>query len=242
MKQWKLISSHIIILLIFFGLSNEISAAEVKKPSDEETFALLQDAFDVQVSLTEKERTLDDISTILSQYFSESLIVKYVDANVHEFEGGYIAYATDFPQHTIPFFDYNEYTKVIYSEDMITVYQFFKGSSEGPVTYDDHYQVVNLKLFDGHWKIDSIHEAKTEPEKGTVEPEKNEKESTVQEKDSASIKDEHLVATKSAETIAFTPLQSSINAISFNGAKDVHFLLKTFSPFYFTTQKLLGGH
>jgi len=126
--------------------------------NEEEAFRFLQNAFETQVALSEKPRSMEEVKESLGRYFTKEYTDDFIDMNVQEnMEGeGYLAYGTDFALYYIPFFTYDENTKVGYDSDHDRwyVYEWFEESSEGPVSYNGHYEAVGLTFEDGRWAVD----------------------------------------------------------------------------------------
>jgi hypothetical protein len=147
---------YILIIIVFLLAISQPIFASGKEISREEILSHLQKAFEAQVSLTEKPRTKEQIRDILSPYFEQELIEKYMANNVNPFEEKFIVYGTDFPYYTIPFFTYDHQTIVYQRGDKFIVYEHFP-KSDGPVSYDDHYELVKLTKTDEGWKVNEIH-------------------------------------------------------------------------------------
>ena len=126
--------------------------------NEEEAFRLLQNAFKTQVALSEKPRSMEEVKESLGRYFTPEYTNDFIEMNVQEnMDGeGYLAYGTDFALYYIPFFTYDENTKVGYDSDLNQwyVYEWFEESSDGPVTYNGHYEAVGLTFEDGRWAVD----------------------------------------------------------------------------------------
>lgn len=119
----------------------------------EEVFAFLEKAYDSQVSLSEKGRTMEEIEGILEPYFTESYKTRFIEENVVGQENEYQTYGTDFAPYYIPFYAFSEKTKVVEMENEIFVVEYFPGNAEGPVSYEDHYEGLKLVNEDGNWKV-----------------------------------------------------------------------------------------
>jgi hypothetical protein len=141
------------IVLLLIPLSPN---AKENSSSKKEVFSMLQNAFQVQVSLSEQTRTKKEINDLLDPYFSESYQKLFWDENVFEEEGKFVTYGSDFALYYIPFFQYSDETKMIISQDSIYVFEFFPSNSDGPVGYEDHYEGILLKKENGGWKIDEF--------------------------------------------------------------------------------------
>ncbi|MBO1514607.1 DUF3993 domain-containing protein [Metabacillus bambusae] len=153
----------IILFIVILPFSQQTLAKELEGSSRDEVLTYLQNAFDAQISLTEKIRSKEEIKQILSTYFEGELIENYINENVHPLEGQFIVYGTDFPIYTIPFFTYDVKTKVIEQGDERIIYEFFPASKDGPVEYDEHYEVVKMHKTNEGWKIYSIENETNEP-------------------------------------------------------------------------------
>ena len=119
----------------------------------EDVFAFLGKAFDSQVSLSEKVRTMEEIETVLDPYFTKEYKSRFIDENVVGHENEYQTYGTDFAPYYIPFYAFSDNTKVVEMENEIYVVEFFPGNAEGPVSYDDHYEGLKLVMSEGSWKV-----------------------------------------------------------------------------------------
>ncbi|MBZ5748840.1 DUF3993 domain-containing protein [Metabacillus rhizolycopersici] len=153
-RKSLLISLFLCITSLLFSM--QAFADELEGSSRETVLRHIQNAFDSQVSLTETARSKEEIKRILSTYFENDFIEKYMKENVHALDDQFIVYGTDFPMYTIPFFTYDENTKVFEHGSERIVSEFFPASSEGPVTYSDHYEVVKMHNTSKGWKIYSI--------------------------------------------------------------------------------------
>ncbi|MFB3162660.1 DUF3993 domain-containing protein [Neobacillus sp. 179-J 1A1 HS] len=118
-----------------------------------DVFSFLQKAFQAQISLSDQTRTKQEIRDVLSPYFSEEYQKMFWDENMFEEEGKFVTYGSDFAFYYIPFFQYSGETKVVISPESIYVLQFFPTTTDGPVSYEDHYEGIMLKKMDGSWKI-----------------------------------------------------------------------------------------
>lgn len=152
------------IFILFSGSFSNISAEQnVPSLTKEDTIEFLQNAFYAQVSLTEKERSIETMDNILSPYFTKSFREKFFVENVVKGEEGYLVYATDAPINVIPFYRYDLPFEMSTNSDTMLIYQFFPASSEGPVSYDDHYESVYFVKEDAMWKINKIEFTTEEP-------------------------------------------------------------------------------
>lgn len=143
MRPYKL-GCSLFIIAILLVFSHPVFASDFENLNRENILSHLQDAFKAQQSLSEKPREKEEMVQILSEYFNKDITKQYLKKNLFEEDGKYIVYGTDFPIYVIPFFTYDEKTKIVEEYDQIVVYEFFPASNDGPVSYDDHYEWVKL--------------------------------------------------------------------------------------------------
>ena len=123
--------------------------------NEEEAFRILQNAFKTQVALSEKPRSMEEVKESLDRYFTKEYTDDFIEMNVQEnMEGeGYLAYGTGFALYYIPFFTYDENTKVGYDSDYDQwyVYEWFEESSDDLSAIMDTMRpsVLLLKMADG---------------------------------------------------------------------------------------------
>jgi hypothetical protein len=152
MRNFKIRVMAVIILLIFL-IPISPKADEENFYTREDVFSLLHSAFLAQLSLNEKERTMEEIKLILDPYFSEDYQQLFLEANLYEENEKYVTYGTDFGEYFIPFFKFSESTKVVVEDDVIYVFEYFPKNTYGPVGYDSHYEGLSLIKSNGQWKI-----------------------------------------------------------------------------------------
>lgn len=140
-----------IITILFFGSSY---ASAEQSPSDQEVYSFLKDAFQSQLSLGETHHSLEEIDQILDPYFTKEYQQSFLKEHLFKEDAGYITYGTDFPAYYIPFFSYDEETKVIEGEvGEKIVYEFFASDEDMPSLYDDHYEYVKLQDTSSGWIV-----------------------------------------------------------------------------------------
>jgi hypothetical protein len=149
-KQLKLLFL-ILSFLLFLVPANAYANSDLD--GREDVFTFLGKAFDSQVSLSEKSRTMVEIEEVLDPYFTEDYKSRFIEENVVGQENEYQTYGTDFALYYIPFYAFSEKTKVVEMENEIYVVEFFPGSNEGPVGYEDHYEGLKLVKEAGDWKV-----------------------------------------------------------------------------------------
>jgi hypothetical protein len=113
----------------------------------EEVLSFLQDAKAAQFSLGEKHRDMTEIQNVLDPYFSRDYQEQFLDAHLFKEEQGYITYGTDVPHFYIPFFTYDENTKIKQDEatGKLFAYEFFDVDESEAYLYPDHYEYVELE-------------------------------------------------------------------------------------------------
>ena len=149
----KLMKKIIFIVAILAVACPSMPKAGAALANREEVLTFAQSAFEAQVSISEKPRTIDEIDKILSPYFSGAAKELFYEENLFIENGLFITYGTDFPIYYIPFFTYSEETKVVWMDQKIYLFEFFPKSEEGPVSYESHYEGVLLTNDEGEWKI-----------------------------------------------------------------------------------------
>jgi hypothetical protein len=121
-----------------------------------EVLEFVESAFKAQVSLSEQGRSLEEVRAILEPYFSESFIQLFLNENIVEESGQYLTYGSDFAPYYIPFYSYSDKTKVVNHHDSIFVVEFFPTVTEGPVSYEGHYQAVEIERLEKGLKVTKI--------------------------------------------------------------------------------------
>ncbi|MBO0994500.1 DUF3993 domain-containing protein [Bacillus sp. SD088] len=137
-------------------------------------FEFMQKAFNVQVSLSEKGRSISEIEQKMAPYFTESFIDQFIEENIVKTEEGYQTHGTDFALYYIPYFSYSDRTKMIEYKNQLYIIEKIN-EHEGPVKFSDSYQGVRLtkekdwKIADVLWVVpeEIIQEAQSESNKRT---------------------------------------------------------------------------
>jgi hypothetical protein len=119
-----------------------------------EVFDFLKGAYKAQVSLSEKGRTKMEIKNVLDPFFTDEYQTIFWKENIHEEDGKYLTYGTDFAQYYIPYYQFSDRTKVVITGEEIYVFEFFPASTVGPVVYKSHYEGLRLKKMNSNWKVD----------------------------------------------------------------------------------------
>ncbi|GLB60393.1 DUF3993 domain-containing protein [Cytobacillus sp. NCCP-133] len=151
--MYKHLLGFLFIFSAMFAVSSSHSNAESGFSGNEEVYKFLQEAFQAQVSLSEKERSLEEVMGVLDPYFSETAKETFLNANLISENEKHIIYGSDAASFYIPFFSYSNDTKVVEDKDKIYVYEYFPGTQEGPVGYESHYEGILLEKEKGKMKI-----------------------------------------------------------------------------------------
>lgn len=150
-----LTSLFAVILLVAVSPLAKVDASS--KLDKQDAFRLLNKSFELQVSLSEQPRAMEDIQDLLSESFSDEYTKDFIDMNVQKsMDGkGFQTYGTDMALYYIPFFTYSENTEIGYSSlnDHWYVYEWFQENTDGPVSYDGHYEAIGLVYKDNKWVI-----------------------------------------------------------------------------------------
>jgi Protein of unknown function (DUF3993) len=142
-------------IVLVFPLLNVKADRQLSK---DEAFRILQDAFNAQVALSEKPRSMEEIEGSLERYFTVDYTEDFIEMNVKEsMDGeGYQTYGTDAALYYIPFFTYDESTKIGYDSkrEQWYVYEWFDESVDGPVSYEGHYEAAGISFDGDKWVVD----------------------------------------------------------------------------------------
>ncbi|WP_026583078.1 DUF3993 domain-containing protein [Bacillus sp. J33] len=147
---------HLFFVFIFaamFAVSPSHPYAKSSFSSNDEIYKFLQEAFQAQVSLSEEERSKEEVNDMLDPYFSETAKKQFLSENLVSENGKYIIYGSDSAPFYIPFFSYSDDTKVVESKDEIYVFEYFPENHEGPVSYESHYEGILLEKENGQLKV-----------------------------------------------------------------------------------------
>ncbi|MEK5522472.1 hypothetical protein B5V89_16145 [Heyndrickxia sporothermodurans] len=144
--------SIFILIIICGGQAINVYAST----DDSSIKPIVKRAFDAQVQLSEKERSLNEINELMEPYFTKKFIPLFLKENLVKTDHGYQTFGTDFPLYYIPFFSYDEYTKVVKDGNCYYVVESINHHQEGPVKYEKDYKGVRLIHEDGKWKVDEV--------------------------------------------------------------------------------------
>lgn len=155
-KQFTLLFALIYVIGLFF--TNPATASSNEPLSNDNVFEFLEEAFQAQSSLTFEFRTYEEVKKIISPYFEDHYIDVFLEENLIKENNKYIIYGSDFALYFIPFFSYSEKTKVVNDEmnNKIYVYELFESPSSGPVSYEDHYEILTLTRTGDSLKVSDL--------------------------------------------------------------------------------------
>lgn len=161
-KKWTKLLFAIMITLLF-SIPNVVAAET--PPTDEETIAYLQEAQQAQFSLGEKHRNLAEIHEILDPYFTRDYQEQFLEEHLFEEKEGYITYGTDFTIFYIPFFSFDENTKIHRDKesDKLYAYEFFDVDESMPYLYEPHFEYVELEYTQNGLVVSKYGNTKKEP-------------------------------------------------------------------------------
>ncbi|MCP3741818.1 DUF3993 domain-containing protein [Rossellomorea sp. BNER] len=151
MKTRKLLFLTVIMFSLLLTGFQPASAAE---PVKTEMVTHVKEAFNAQVSLSEKPRSLSQIKNILDEHFTDEFQKKFIRDNVVQGEGGYFTLGADFAPHYIPFFKYEQMEMVLH-DDKLYVMEYLT-YEEGPFSFENGYEAVVFVKEHGKWKINDI--------------------------------------------------------------------------------------
>jgi hypothetical protein len=142
-----------IMMLLLLIIPKSPNASENELTSRDEVFQYLESAYLAQISLSDEDRTMEEIHLLLNPYFSEEYKKIFLDANLVEENGKFTTYGTDFGQYYIPIHRFSNQTNVVIQPNQIYIFEYFQKNHEGPVGYDNHYEGILISKFNGEWKI-----------------------------------------------------------------------------------------
>ncbi|RDI47643.1 DUF3993 domain-containing protein [Falsibacillus pallidus] len=154
----KMVGRGVLLSAAFLFIALAVSAPAKASDSRMDMISATKDAFHAQVALSEKERSMGEVKQVLTPYFTDEFMDKFINENIVQTDNGYQTFGSDFAQYFIPFFTYEDgKTKAVNStKDAIYVMEKFVDDGEGPVSFEDGYQWVRWIQTDDGWKIDDI--------------------------------------------------------------------------------------
>ncbi|WP_162595847.1 DUF3993 domain-containing protein [Bacillus sp. CGMCC 1.16541] len=168
-KQIGMTALSVLLFISVIGIQTVTAETTVKQPSRNEVFTTLHQAFQAQLQLGNDHRTKEEAEKLLQPHFQQPYITKFLDENITQEAQGYITYGTDFALYYIPYFSYDENTKMKYNQqkNIVYVYEHFPAIEDGPVSYGEHYECIVLKQEQGVWKVSDYSYNETLPKEIT---------------------------------------------------------------------------
>ena len=152
-KKLSLLFFILVLVTAACGQAGQIQASGFTKDN---ALSLVKEAFQTQVSLSEKPQSKNQIEEKLSQYLTHSLTEGFMSENVYEVDGGYITFGSDFASHYVPYFHYDDSTRAQYIDGKWYVWEERTEDEEGPVSSTNGIEAVVLSEEEGTWKVSSI--------------------------------------------------------------------------------------
>ncbi|KML32657.1 DUF3993 domain-containing protein [Rossellomorea marisflavi] len=155
-KKYWLILTLVLGLSLTVGTQATAIGTTVDQLDGKQAVALVEDAFEVQRSLSEKPRQKADIETMLSEYFTDEQVKGFMEENLYKEGNGYSAFGSDFASYYIPFYEFDKETKAGFADGHWYIWEERSGDEEGPVSTIKGEEVVELTVEDGKWKVSGI--------------------------------------------------------------------------------------
>ncbi|NQD67421.1 DUF3993 domain-containing protein [Bacillus haikouensis] len=151
---------RLLLLFMIIGLvtaaCGQVTQTQASTFKDKQALALVNEAFQTQVSLSEQPQSFEAIEQQLHTSFTKELTDEFIKENVVKVEKGYQTFGSDFAPYYIPFFKYDESTQVEYADGKWYIWEERSGEQEGPVSTAPGVEVVVLTKDKGDWKVSSI--------------------------------------------------------------------------------------
>ncbi|MEG9296469.1 DUF3993 domain-containing protein [Mangrovibacillus sp. Mu-81] len=151
---------RLLLLFMMIGLvtaaCGQVTQTQASTFNGKQALTLVKEAFQTQVSISEQPQSLEAIEKQLERSFTSELSDAFIEENVVKVEEGYQTFGSDFAQYYIPFFKYDESTKVEYADGKWYIWEERSGDEEGPVSTVPGVEVVVLTKDKGDWKVSSI--------------------------------------------------------------------------------------
>jgi Protein of unknown function (DUF3993) len=156
----EMAKGKLFILVLIIGLVSaacgQVKQTQASTFTDKQAMALVKEAFQTQVSLSEKPQPMENIEKQLHDSFTEELTNSFIEENVVAAEGGYLTFGSDFAPHYVPFFSYDKSTNVQYTDGKWYIWEERSGEEVGPVSTASGVEAVVLTKEKGDWKVSSI--------------------------------------------------------------------------------------
>ena len=155
-KKYWLILTLVLGLSLTVGTQATAIGTTVNQLDGKQAVTLVEDAFEVQRSLSEKPREKADIEAMLSDYFTDEQVKGFMEENLYQEGDGYSAFGSDFASYYIPFFTFDKETKAAFDDGHWYIWEVRSGDEEGPVSTVKGEEVVKLSFTDGKWNVSAI--------------------------------------------------------------------------------------
>ncbi|TYR79867.1 DUF3993 domain-containing protein [Priestia megaterium] len=159
----KTVLTFICVICLTFIVSP--ARAEVDGKTRNEIFMVLHEAFQAQLRLANQYYSKEQAVETLKPYFKEEYVRKFLNENLVQKAQGYTVEGADFALYSIPYFSYDEQTKVAVHPSMnkAYVYEYFPAVQDGPVSYGAHYEMLTLNKENGKWKVSAFTYSEQKP-------------------------------------------------------------------------------
>jgi hypothetical protein len=151
---------RLLLLFMVFGLvtaaCGQVTQTQASTFTSKQALALVKEAFQTQVSLSEQPQSLESIEKQLHTFFTDEMSDVFIEENVVKVEEGYQTFGSDFAPYYIPFFKYDESTQVKYADGKWYIWEIRSGEEDGPVSTAPGVEVVVLTKDKSGWKVSSI--------------------------------------------------------------------------------------
>lgn len=144
----------VLLLLLIFAYVPLSPQATSGLDTKSDVFTFLKEAYQAQFSLSEKPRTKKEVNKVLDPYFTSRYKKAFWKENIHNVDGKFITYGTDFARYYIPYYHFSDKTMVVIHPNEIYVFEYFPENMDGPVGYKSHYEGLYLININGEWKVD----------------------------------------------------------------------------------------
>ncbi|MFD2443337.1 DUF3993 domain-containing protein [Bacillus sp. CGMCC 1.16607] len=152
--MWKkYVISLLVAILVMMIIPISPMATDIQLTNREDILKFMENAYFAQSSLSEMDRSMDEIDFILDPYFSNDYKRSFLDSNIFEENGKFTTYGTDFGQYYIPYHRFSSNTNIVIEQSQIYLFEYFPKNNEGPVGYEDHYEGILIEKIEGEWKI-----------------------------------------------------------------------------------------
>ncbi|MFZ3589456.1 DUF3993 domain-containing protein [Bacillus sp. DJP31] len=143
-------------ILLILPLNQEVEATTGNTLNKQAVQELLEQANEVQFTLTEHHHSWEEAANKLSAYMTAQFANEFMQEHLVLEEKGYIFYGTDFSIYIVPHYSFNDDTKMVMDMNSQKIYVSEKFKGTGPVFFDSQYEIVTLEQDKTGWKIAAI--------------------------------------------------------------------------------------